>query len=105
MSTLDLTNLRTMTGGDKALEQMLFQTFITSSTGNIREMQKAMQNGDAEGWKKNAHSLKGAAQNLGAGDLAALALKAEQGKADEAALKEVIAAFEAVRDLLAKESA
>jgi HPt (histidine-containing phosphotransfer) domain-containing protein len=100
---LDLTNLRQLTGGDKMLEEDLFRTYIRSSVENIRSMQMALQDNNPAKWARNAHALKGASQNLGAGVLALAASDAEKGQPNDEALKKVIADFETVRDMLEKE--
>ena len=70
--SLDLSNLREITGGDKELEQTLFQTFITCGEESLNVLGKIIADGEQTEWKEHSHSLKGEAANLGANKLAAI---------------------------------
>ena len=76
-NSVDLTNLRSMTDGDKDLELVLFQEFYTSTETIIQTMSENCTNGNNETWRASAHSLKGMAYNLGAHPLGDLCKKAQ----------------------------
>lgn len=75
-SPVDLTNLRSMTEGNKAIEAEVFGEFITSFEDGIARLKQHCLDSNQDAWKKCAHALKGIALNLGAerlGDLCNLA--------------------------------
>lgn len=74
---VDLTNLRSITDGDKEMEQALFEEFVSSSEESLSTLQNSVDNAFAETWRKEAHALKGVALNLGAIGLGALCKKAQ----------------------------
>ncbi len=76
---VDLTNFRTMTDGDPAIEQELFLEFLTTVDDGLAKMESSTSDGNREVWRSTAHALKGAALNLGATDLGDLLKKAQLG--------------------------
>jgi HPt (histidine-containing phosphotransfer) domain-containing protein len=89
---IDLAHLGTYTQGDKALELELLTMFLPSAQEYIDSM--ALSQGDS--WWKGAHSLKGVALGVGAGELAALAERAEaHGNSSAAVRGDEIAAIQA----------
>ena len=63
---VDLTNLRTITDGDKEMEELLFAQFRESGDATLQAMQDGCIDGPSEGWRKAAHAVKGTSYNLGA---------------------------------------
>ena len=104
-TTVDLTNLRTMTDGDKEIEKSLFEEFFSSSEAAIASMQSNIGETAAEVWRKEAHALKGVSLNLGAMELGALCKKAQdefQTDAENktALLAKIKAEYEQVKEFL-----
>jgi HPt (histidine-containing phosphotransfer) domain-containing protein len=75
---VDLTNLRSMTDGDRELERALFIEFNSAFQDGIASLRKAIAANDTSGWHQHAHALKGIALNLGAVLLAALCKEAQE---------------------------
>lgn len=84
---VDLAHLRRYTGEDRALERQVLTLFVPDALGYLARIEAG------EG-KVPAHTLKGAAQAIGAWKLAVLAERAEQGEPLAAELR---AAIEEVR--------
>ncbi|MCL2469427.1 MAG: Hpt domain-containing protein [Alphaproteobacteria bacterium] len=81
--SVNLDNLRAMTGGDKAVEYELFTIFLESSEELLSQLQEALARGDQELWRRSAHAFKGTALNLGAPELAHLAATAQSAPQEE----------------------
>lgn len=77
--SVDLTNLRSMTDGDKELEEALFSEFCSSTEASLNAMAAYCVDGASEPWRAAAHALKGTAYNLGATPLGELCKKAQEG--------------------------
>jgi HPt (histidine-containing phosphotransfer) domain-containing protein len=75
---VDLTDLRTMTDGDKEMEIALFDEFYSSSEALIKTMELHSVDGANEYWRASAHALKGSAYNVGAKDLGDLCKEAQE---------------------------
>jgi signal transduction histidine kinase/DNA-binding response OmpR family regulator/HPt (histidine-containing phosphotransfer) domain-containing protein/HAMP domain-containing protein len=65
------------TGGNRMRYEALLQKFAGQSTGSVTEIRAALSAGDTPTAARAAHSLKGAAANLGATAVAEVAAKAE----------------------------
>ncbi len=76
--SVDLTNLIEITGGDKEIESLLFKAFIEGSDNNISLLEENYIDGAGEIWQREAHSLKGAAKNIGAYKLADICTQAQE---------------------------
>ena len=88
---VDLTNLRTMTDGDKEMELALFQEFYSSSEAAFDKMAKeGCTDGQNEIWRTTAHAIKGSAYNLGAKALGDLCEQAQENPAASGSDKEVL---------------
>lgn len=77
--SVDLSNLRMATDGDKELEKELFDEFITSSAeliGTLEEHARSMN--DNETWRSVSHALKGICANLGAANLADICKESQE---------------------------
>jgi len=76
-SPVDLTDLRSMTDGNKELELALFEEFYSSTEACLAILEAQCSDGQNETWRSNAHALKGTAYNLGAMALGDLCKKAQ----------------------------
>jgi HPt (histidine-containing phosphotransfer) domain-containing protein len=105
MASIDLTNLREMTGGDVELEKELFAEFCSSFEQGIRSLQESNETDNAEEWQSKAHALKGIAFNLGAQTLGTLCRQAQDGhlavkEVRQGILKDIQSEYERVKPLL-----
>lgn len=75
---MDFDHLAMFTDGDPIQEKELIQMFSTYSEETMGFIRDAFENNDQDAWKSMCHKLKGSAANLGARDLAAVCLVAEQ---------------------------
>jgi HPt (histidine-containing phosphotransfer) domain-containing protein len=71
---VDLDQALARVGGDRELYYELLDMLVEDAPGEIGEMREAIGRGNAEEVERTAHSLKGAAANLGAGPLRDVAL-------------------------------
>src|SRR5689334_20471071 len=78
---VDLTDLRSLTDGDKEMELALFKEFYTSSEALLGTLGKHCVDGPSETWRTTAHALKGSAYNLGAMGLGDLYKHAQENPA------------------------
>lgn len=74
---LDLTDFREITDGDREIEQALFADFLSSTGASLVKLEKCINAPNATVWSDESHSIKGAAQNLGAMRLAACCADAQ----------------------------
>ena len=88
------------TGGNRKRYESLLRRFAEPSAGAVDEIRAALAVGDTATAARAAHSLKGAAANLGAGALAEVAARAETavttGQGVDEALHALAVSFEAV---------
>jgi signal transduction histidine kinase/DNA-binding response OmpR family regulator/HPt (histidine-containing phosphotransfer) domain-containing protein len=88
------------TGGNRRRYESLLRRFAEPSAGTVEEIRAALAAGDTATAARAAHSLKGAAANLGAGALAELAARAETavttGQDVEEALHSLAVSYEDV---------
>lgn len=88
------------TGGNRRRYESLLRRFAEPSAGAVEEIRAALAAGDTSTAARAAHSLKGAAANLGAGALAELAARAETavttGQDVEEALHSLAVSYEDV---------
>jgi HPt (histidine-containing phosphotransfer) domain-containing protein len=70
--------------GDRTLLELIWQTFIDEASHKMSELRSALDNNDVEVSERLAHSIKGAAANIGAMSLKTVAFGMEQAakKAD-----------------------
>jgi len=106
---VDLTNLRSMTDGDKDLEKELFKEFYSAFDAGLNLLQVSTGDGAVETWRGQSHALKGVALNLGAEKLGALCKKAQESqtaseKAKVAMLENIRAEYKWVKEFLLKTS-
>jgi HPt (histidine-containing phosphotransfer) domain-containing protein len=88
--SVDLTDLRSMTDGDKEMEIALFQEFFSSSENSMQTLAAQCTDGQNETWRSVAHALKGTSLNLGAKVLGDLCKKAQENPAASAADKKTL---------------
>ncbi|MFA6280482.1 MAG: Hpt domain-containing protein [Bdellovibrionales bacterium] len=94
--SVNLENLREMTGGDKDLEKELFDVFITSSDDCLNSLKANLDAGNEETWRTQAHAWKGMSLNLGAGTLGTLCAEAQMNHiAPQDEKEKLLAAIEA----------
>lgn len=99
MNTLvDFDRLRSFTDGDPALEAELLGLFAVTAEGYLTGLEEALD--DPGRWRALAHSLKGAAGNIGAPAVADLAAAAERAPPDPTRLGALRRAFSATRSEL-----
>lgn len=100
IARIDTKSALERTGGDRKRYEKLLRKFAEQHAEAAREIRRASEAGDAEAAQRAAHSLKGAAGNLGAASLAEEAAKAETalktGQAVESALKSLSRALDAI---------
>ncbi len=94
----DFARLASFAEDDRALEQELCGLFLTTAHRYLGEMGRAI--GRTGSWAAEAHRLKGAAANMGAGTLAELALAAERDGPDGARLAQLQAVLTETQRLL-----
>ena len=98
---VDLVQLASQTGGDRALEEEVLRLFLrqAGAIGKAMRQQTAMADR-----KRAAHTLKGAARAIGAGAIAETALAVEQAPGEPqcvtALLKEIDTACDYIHSLL-----
>lgn len=78
---IDLEHLGLFTDGDKNEEKELGLLFCSQAEESMIALESALNQGDSEAWRKNAHKLKGSSANLGAKNLSELCKQAEHNAA------------------------
>lgn len=88
---VDLARLAEITGGDRVLRRGLVDTFIQSGQRALADIGSGLPKNDRERVCRAAHTLKGAAANMGAASLqrAAAALEAASRTEPEATLADL----------------
>lgn len=94
---VDLVTLARQTGGDRALEEEALRLFLKQAKAIGRAMAEP---GGAEGRKRDAHSLKGAALAIGAGAIARTALALEQAPDDKRCVKDLLGEIDRTCDYI-----
>ena len=82
------------TGGNRQRYESLLRKFADSSATELKQMRAAFASGDTPTAARGAHSVKGAAANLGAGTVAEAAAKAETSIASGQNAYEAVDALE-----------
>jgi CheY-like chemotaxis protein len=70
--------IHAVSDGDVEFERDLIETFLSDSEEQIRNLEVALQEQDAEGIRSRAHTLKGSSANAGAKDMRELAYQLEK---------------------------
>ncbi|NBX67283.1 MAG: PAS domain-containing hybrid sensor histidine kinase/response regulator [Proteobacteria bacterium] len=76
--TLDLSVLKGYSNGDAGTEALLVDAFLMQSRINISKLKEALAEGEAKKWVSAAHTLKGGARSIGAGNLGQLSALAQE---------------------------
>ena len=63
---VDLKRLEDLTGGDKAFEHELIDLFLKDTTRHLTRLEAVIKDADSSSVEASAHSIKGAAANMGA---------------------------------------
>ena len=87
---VDLTNLHSMTGGDKEMEKELFQEFLSSFKKGLSSLQQYCSENNTEAWRAESHALKGISLNLGANTIGELCKNAQDSNLEDTAIKNEI---------------
>ena len=95
---VDFDRLQSFTDGDRLLEAELSALFLATAEGYLDGLALALN--DTAAWRATAHSLKGAASNIGAVAVAELAAAAERATPDAARLAALQAALATTRSSL-----
>jgi HPt (histidine-containing phosphotransfer) domain-containing protein len=79
MSTpVDLTNIHSITEGDRAMEKELFEQFFKSFDEAFGLLESACGQKENAAWRSNAHALKGISLNVGGTELGRLCTQAQE---------------------------
>lgn len=79
-AAVDLANLRLFTDGDREAERRFIGLFFLQSDEALKNIAAHCVDGESDPWSELAHSLKGAAANLGAEPLRLLCEQAQNAK-------------------------
>lgn len=74
---MDLAEATARAMGDRTFLGNILQEFLKRAPDHVASMKVALSQGDAEALKQHAHTLKGSAANLSAGDVSAAASRLE----------------------------
>lgn len=75
---VDFRRIREIAAGDREFEVTLYRLFVDESRKNIMALGNALDNGQGEVIRTEAHTLKGASANTGATPLSELAEQLEE---------------------------
>jgi len=98
--TVDLSQLRTFTDGDRDAEKEFIRVFIEQADKNIHELERSREQGKGDAWREAAHMFKGGAGGIGAGKLQKLCERAQNLEALTQEERQVL--FEQIRNEYAK---
>jgi histidine phosphotransfer protein HptB len=105
-SPVDLDRVRLTSDGDRVFESELFAIFIEDCADRITRLQGAIAAKDLESIHHEAHTVKGAAANVGARHLCEIALCIEKANtmddpdATQTLLKALCAEYQRVKDFV-----
>jgi len=105
---VDLTMLRTLTGGDQEIEKELMKTFVVQSDKNLETLKEfGATEGENKPWTEASHMLKGGSGSIGAEELRQLSSTAQLYKGDSAGrlalLEKIDKEYTRVKEHLKKE--
>jgi CheY-like chemotaxis protein len=86
---VDLEQLRTLIGDDRAFLQELCETFVASSSRIVEDLGRALASGDRPALSSLAHKLKGGSASVCAHHVARLAAALEKDAKEERPLEEL----------------
>jgi len=79
---LDLSRLEIALGGDTSMIGDILEMYESTAAADLQALEQAVNDGNADGATRKAHSLKGASANVGADQVAALAAEIEHAARD-----------------------
>ncbi|BAC09772.1 tlr2220 [Thermosynechococcus vestitus BP-1] len=82
-SPIDWDYLATLSGGDREFELELLQTFVEDAQERLGALVKAVNEGNVDQIKRDAHHLKGASGNVGIRTMQAVAAQLEDSTTPE----------------------
>lgn len=82
-SPIDWDYLATLSGGDREFELELLQTFVEDAQDRLQTLANAVNQGNIEQIKRDAHHLKGASGNVGITAMQTIAAQLEQSTTPE----------------------
>ncbi|WP_298613775.1 Hpt domain-containing protein [uncultured Thermosynechococcus sp.] len=82
-SPIDWDYLATLSGGDREFELELLQTFVEDAQQRLQTLANAVNQGNIEQIKRDAHHLKGASGNVGITAMQTIAAQLEQSTTPE----------------------
>lgn len=82
-SPIDWDYLATLSGGDREFELELLQTFVEDAQERLAALVKAVNEGNVDQIKRDAHHLKGASGNVGIRTMQAVAAQLEDSTTPE----------------------
>jgi two-component system sensor histidine kinase/response regulator len=94
---VDLEQLRTLIGDDRAFLQELCETFVASSSRIVEDLNRALASGDRPALSSLAHKLKGGSASVCAHHVAKLAAALEKDAKEERPLEELAQSVAALR--------
>jgi HPt (histidine-containing phosphotransfer) domain-containing protein len=75
---IDMSRLQAIAGDDDALAQDLLELYRDDTASRFSAMREALAKGDKQALRMQAHALKGASANIGAGRMQALSKTLEE---------------------------
>lgn len=82
-SLIDWDYLASLSGGDREFELELLQTFVEDAQQRLQALADAVNQGNLEQIKRDAHHLKGASGNVGISAMQTVAAQLEQSTTPE----------------------
>ncbi|BCX11414.1 MAG: Hpt domain-containing protein [Thermosynechococcus sp.] len=82
-SPIDWDYLATLSGGDREFELELLQAFVEDAQQRLTALVEAVNQGNVDQIKRDAHHLKGASGNVGISAMQAVAAQLEQSTTTE----------------------
>ncbi|URR34517.1 Hpt domain-containing protein [Thermosynechococcus sp. HN-54] len=82
-SPIDWDYLAALSGGDREFELELLQTFVEDAQQRLEALAEAVNQGNVDQIKRDAHHLKGASGNVGISAMQSVAAQLEQSTTPE----------------------
>ncbi len=79
---IDQERLSAVSGGDREFEKELMEAFLEDAQLRVSQITEALQRQDTEALRSAAHTLKGAARNVGAAAIANVVMKIEEAASE-----------------------
>ncbi len=101
-SVVDLTMLKTISGGSASMMKVFISSFITSAEPNIADLEKALASSDWKLMKKAAHTYKPQVNYMGIKDITDTIQRLEDYAAAETNLDQLPAMVAQIKDVSMK---